>query len=730
MKKLSLLLLLLLVAVALIACDSSLNSGNETTASTTDSTSETTEVTTETTTESMTEAGSCGGEIIMTDTTEAETAETTEAETTDSAEINVISIAEALELCGDVGNVTTERYYIRGIILSVDNATYGQMTIQDATGTISVYGTYSEDGKITYGEMENKPYKGDEVLLYCILQNYNGTKEVKNARLISFVSNQDKIDDSAYTAMSIADARDADKGAKVKVSGVVAKIAYANGMKPCGVILVDESGSIYVYSADLAQRVSEGNKITVLASKTYWILDKEMEAAQKWGYEGCCQLEDATLLANDNAKNEFSKNSVTDITVKELLELPVDGDNITSSIYKVNALVSKQQNPGFVNYYFYDIDGKTGSYAYTQCNGADFAWLDEFDGKICTVYITPLNAKSTSGSCYYRLSPVAVIDEGYTFDTKNAPDYALTYHAIPQFTVTEFAADPAMELISSVSSELLGFENVTLSYSSNNEAVKIVTEDGKTVLHCNGEGEATVTVTATFNGVTATDTVVIKSTAAKQMDSLTVEEAILASVGETVTVRGIVGTSVINQAGGFYLIGENEVIAVKLNSADDIKTIKIGDEIVITGTRDRYIKSGKTMHGQTCITGATVDANYYGDNGYVADKLAEEITPEAFYDLDENIDLTTKVYRITATASVTTSQYATNVYLTGSDSNKSVSLYSGNKDQYAWMAQFDGKTVTVDIAACNWNSKDFYRGCVLAVYVDGELVALNEYNFG
>ena len=122
------------------------------------------------------------------------------------------------------------------------------MKISDSTGEISVYGTYSgNDGEIYFADLENKPVKGDEVLLYCILQNFNGTKEVKNARLISFKSNAGNFDSSAYTEMSISDAREATEGTMVKVDGVVARITYANGMKPSGFILVDEGASIYVY---------------------------------------------------------------------------------------------------------------------------------------------------------------------------------------------------------------------------------------------------------------------------------------------------------------------------------------------------------------------------------------------------------------------------------------------------------------------------------------------------
>ena len=87
----------------------------------------------------------------------------------DTEEYPVITIAEALELCGEPGNITTERYYIRAIVDSILNPAYGQMRIKDETGTIDVYGTWSADGEIGYASFESKPVKGDEVLLHCIL---------------------------------------------------------------------------------------------------------------------------------------------------------------------------------------------------------------------------------------------------------------------------------------------------------------------------------------------------------------------------------------------------------------------------------------------------------------------------------------------------------------------------------------------------------------------------------
>ena len=341
-------------------------------------------------------------------------------------QIEVISIEKALELCGEEGNITTEQYYIRGTVESIKNPAYGQMVITDGTHSIPVYGVEG------YSSMADKPYKGDTVLLLCILQNYKGTKEVKSAQLIEFEHVQVEVDESKYTDMSIADARTAAEGAMVKVDGVVAQITYANGKIPSGVILVDDSSSIYVYDGNIAGRAKIGNTITILGTKTWWILEDEKNNAQKFGYKGCCQLDSATLISISDDVKDFDKSWITETTIKDMLDNPMSND-ITSKIFKVNALVKKVDGTGFTNYYFNDLDGTTGSYTYTQCNGSDFAWLDAFDGKICTVYLMAINAKSSASGCIYRFLPVAVSDDGYKFDTNKAAEFAVKYHGKDQF---------------------------------------------------------------------------------------------------------------------------------------------------------------------------------------------------------------------------------------------------------------------------------------------------------
>lgn len=677
-----------------------------------------------------------GGTDIESTTTVPEESTTTTDKVEDNnpaEDYEVITVAEAIEIAmAETSDKPTTRYYIRAKIINVSNPTYGEMTIADETGEIFVYGTYSHDGVLKYSEMENKPVKGDEVLLHCTLNTHNGKPQVKNARLIEFTpASKDDIDASGYTEMTVADAREAALGTKISVTGVVARITYANGMKPSGVYLVDGTNSIYVYDGDIAGQVSIGNKITVLGEKDYWVLEKEQNAAQKFGYNGCCQISKATLYENDKGTNEIDFSWCEELTIKQMMETPVT-DNITTSIFKTTSLVTKvDDGTGFVNYYFNDLDAKTGTYTYTQCNGSDFAWLDEFDGKICTVYLSVINAKSTDTGCVWRVLPIVVKDDNYIFDISKAPEHVVEYYGVQQF-FDNYSGDPSVELIPSVSSELLGFENIALSYSSDNESVAFFTTDnGTTTFHCGQEGTANITITATANDNTSfskTIRVSVTFSNSESNDYISVNDAVNAEINDTVTIKGIVGPSIANKNSGFYLIDETGVIAVLLNTVDELKALTIGQEVIITGTRDKYHNGNGTHAGQTCVTHASVVVNNYGNHKYSTNSFVTNITPEEFYVLDKSVDYSTTVFVFEATILSTNAGYSVNYSLKGNDADKAVNLYSGNAAQYAWLEQFVGQKVTVEVAACNWNNKSYWRGCVLSVITeDGQV--FNEYNF-
>ena len=638
-----------------------------------------------------------------------------------------ITIKEAIEkatAAGDKG--TTEKYYVYGKIKKIENSMYGAMTIEDETGSLYVYGCYSKDGNTRYDAMSEKPVAGDEVVLYGILKTYSGTPEMDRGYLQTMKHVEVQVDVKDYPEYTVSEARELEVNEKVKLTGVVAKITYAFGQVPNGFYLVDNTGSIYIYGKDTAGMVSEGNTVTIIGEKTYYVLETEQSAANKYGYKGCCQIQNVTLVSNDKKVTEFDKSWIEESTVKEIVENDVTND-ITTNIYKVKALVKKVPGTGFINYYINDLDGYTGSYVYTACNGSDFAWLDEFDGKICTVYLSPINAKATNSGCIYRFIPVEVVLEEYTFDQNESADFVIDYFVLDQF-LKEYQSDPELELITTVSNELTNILNATVSYSSSDENVVYFEEvDGKLVLHTNEEGTVTITINAKHNDVEASRTVTIKVTKPIEYDTITVKEAIDSEDGTEVYVKGIVMSSLVNRS-GFYLNDGTGVIAVTGDEAS-IALLSAGDEVVVKGTKGHLVKEDYTGKGQINIYNSEILVNYYGNHEYDTSLFDDSKTLADLYAYSHLEDHSTEVYVVNVVVKVVEAQYFTSISIQSPDGKTKMNLYCSSASQYNFLKQFDNQEITVELALCNWNSKNYYAACVVSVINEDGTKIINTLNF-
>ena len=655
-----------------------------------------------------------------------------EDSSTPEEQVKIITIAEAIEIAKASGEtLTAQEYVIKGTIKTVSNATYGEMTVQDETGSLYIYGVYGTDRKTRYDALEDKPVAGDLITLSGKLKTYKDSPEMDRGYIVEFkhVSADEQVDLTQYSKATVLEARNAADEAKLKVTGTVAAITYANGLKPNGFYLVDNSSSIYVYSGDIAAQVSKGNTIEIAGIKDYYILDTEKKNAAKFGYEGCCQLTNPVLISNDKGNTEWNKSWVSETTVKDLIETDFS-ENITTQIYKVNALVKKVPGNGFTNYYINDIDGKTGTYTYTQANGNDFTWLDPFDGKICTVYVAAHNAKATSSGCVFRFMPISVSDDGYAFDATKSSEFALKYYANDQFKEF-YTGDPELEVITSVSNDLIGVENVSISYeSSNANAIYFENVDSKTIMHVNSEvpGKVTITMTATHNGLQATSTVDINVVEPASAEGVTVKQAIDTADGDVIQVKGIVAASLVNQT-GFYLIDETGLISVR-TTAEQISLIELGNEVVVKGTRkhQKDESKGKNNIGQSVIDDAVVVANLYGKHEYSTATFDSSYTIDQLYDFDEAVDYSTQGYIVKGTVLVEGTDFYTNILIKDINGTKKLRLYCSGSKQYTWLEKYKDQEVTFHLALCNWNDKDYYTGCVLAVVTDDGL-EINDYNW-
>lgn len=661
-----------------------------------------------------------------------------------------LTVGEAVAKAKEAGSVgTSEKFYVIGYVKTIVNPTYGEMIIEDETGELYVFGAMAKDGTF-YDKMTEKPVKGDQVCLYGILMTYNDEAQMAGqgtkAEIQDFIHIEVQINPDEYKSATVAEAREAEVDSKLKVDGVVAAILYANGKVPSGFILVDETSSIHVHDGDLAAQVQVGNTIEIAASKTYWVLGTEAANAKLYGYKGACQLESAYLLSNDKGNTAYNNSWIEEKTIKEIMTTPVS-ENITTKLYKTTALVKKSQGTGFVNYYFNDLDGVTGSYTYTQCNGSDFAWLDEFDGKICTVYLMALNAKSSSSGCIFRLLPVTVEEaKDFSFDQSKASEFALEY-AVKDLFKNTYGANPKLKLPATYSNELLGFTGVEFTYTSSATNVATFEKvENEYVMNLLAEGTATITVEAEYNNVKATFTVEVTLDPTAEIETPTISQIIEVEDGTLVQVKGVVMSSLVNRE-GFYIGDATGMIAV-LADATTMSQIKPGDEIVVEGYKVHHRKISSYTHaGQCAIVGSIENytddegkpavsfknnikllANYYGEHEYSTDYFDTTKTLDDLSGFNADDDYTTNVYVLDVKVTFVNETFYSQVKIADPTTGTELRLYCSGAAQYKWLEAYNGQTVKVEIAVCNWNDKNYYTGCIISVITENGKV-LNTLNW-
>lgn len=638
-----------------------------------------------------------GDNTPVSDSTSAPASESTAPEV-------VLSVADAIDFAKlDQGKV----YSVRGQIKSFQSYYYGQLTLTDGTNDLPVYGCYmlAADGSTIYfDDLEYIPVVGDTITLKGVLKTYKGEAEMDKSVITKIEQGEHApVDTTGYTEMSIKDARSAAVGTKVKITGVVAKRTHTQKMNYNGFLIVDETGSTFVYGGATAVQVKEGNEVTVIGEVDHYIASNEVSAAEKLGYEGAIQVSNVSLVSNDKENHEFSKEGIEETTVKKILDVDVKEENITGNIYHVSAIINKSETEAALNYYIDDLDNKTGSYVYTSNNNSDFSYLEEYVGKLVDLYVSPINCKSTSTGAIYRFVPVAITAlDDYQFDMKLAPKFVMDYIAKPQFATT-YAGDPNLEVITSYSSDIIHMDEVKVSYSSSNTDLAYFEEkDGKTYFHVNAVSDATaqILIKTEYSDVSLTESINVSYINALG-GAVTVKEGIDSKLSTEVKVHGVVAAKTIAKI-GVYVIDETGAIACLLKDNDELAKLNNGDEVVITGTRNVFKDHQIILDGCT-VSGVVSTGNDYSTASFTEKTITELVS--GYTDSD-----TAKVYKTSAYIFKTSGNYPQICFYeseAASTNEDSVylTIYSSYSTQYAFLEEFVGKQVTMEVAMVNWNNK-------------------------
>ena len=660
----------------------------------------------------------------------------------------IYSVSEALDFAAKAGDIPSEEYVVYGVIKSITNYGNGQMVIRDTTDEtkeLSVFGVRGPDGSTYFDKLNRIPAIGDTVYLKAPLHTFNDKAELglsdSPAKLLDYDETSAPVTDEGYTESTIAQARAAAKGTKVKVTGVVAKKALGQGYSPNGFYLVDKTGSIYVYGGNPAVYVKEGNTVTIVGETDRFISDKEITYAEKYGYQGAIQISSAHLFSNDKGTSEFPKDSIKKTTRKDILNTSLT-ENITGQIFEVTAVIKKSQGAGFVNYFIDDLDQKTGSYTYTRNNGNDFTWLDEYLDKVVDLFVGVTNCKSAKSGCNYRLQPISVTPiENYSRKEAEVQQFIYDYYAEKQF-LDGYSGDPQAELRTSFSDSLLGIDKATISYSSSNTQFAYFEEkEEKQILHVNVDAEnkkSTITTNITNKGTTKSFTKEIIYVPI-EFGSRTVEDARDRDDGETIKVKGIVAGRVLNQAESFYITDSTGIIACYATQTvlEGFK-VKNGDEVVIEGTKEHKKKkkqdgtytdpTGQANLTVTKFYGVTSTGNTVPNPNVISDKSFDDIRSTPLTEDYSRQLYTLSVFYYSDGKNVSC-VYANEKAYKENVKGTSMNIYKGKYSQVEFLKERENKQVTMTFALCNWNSKTSVAICPLSA-TDGATTVYNTYSFG
>ena len=276
------------------------------------------------------------------------------------------AIVMAGQLDATKNEVSEYKYFVKATIVDDPTADYCNFNFQDGDKKIVVYGLWAPNGTDRYGtsrQISELPVKkGDEVVLYANLQNYNNKLELVNAILVS-VNGEDKgaqIKLSAREAALIAS--ELDGAAKQKTEGKYyfeVTITDDPTAEYCNFHFKSGETELLVYglyAENGTDRYGSKREIAELPVKKG---DKVVLFAKVQNYQGTYQLADAVLVSVDkpvvieHAGTEADPFTVSDAILKTEQETGKKDNTYTAAKYYVTGVVKSVK--------YYDIKDSSGT---------------------------------------------------------------------------------------------------------------------------------------------------------------------------------------------------------------------------------------------------------------------------------------------------------------------------------------------------------------------------------
>lgn len=481
-----------------------------------------------------------------------------------------------------------------------------------------------------------------------------------------------------------------------------------------GFILQDGKETIYVFDSTIPETVKEGQKIVITATYDLWMVEDSRPALTALGFTGARQLKAPKLVYTYEGTFDYSFETFDEKSIYDISTAVPGKDNITSNVYRVRAKITKDKPANYVNYYYHDPKEVGSMYTYSNHDGKDYAYLDEYcDGKYRECLIMVINAQVKGPTAYYRMVPVAVGKE-VTQTTQDIVEGAVI-KASESFNTSYYSGDKETTLENLTSIE--GHSDVTLSYTSSKTDVAKVVDN---VIHLTGKaGETTITIKATIGDVSATKTVTITVKEAPKYDTTSVADVYANKhLNDEVIIKGIVASySWKTGAGnkGIYYIADATGSIIIEPSADALSTeLNVGEEVIIKG---KYFIQGETepsgdgkyWAGNRCVTEAEI--LFHDNQKHELPIQLEELTVSELRKTkcDPENSKVGNLYTITCKINIKDGGYYKNAQLIDLETDDSTNVYSASIHDVEFLEPYNGKTVKLMIGLRDSKTGSYYR---------------------
>ena len=472
------------------------------------------------------------------------------------------------------------------------------------------------------------------------------------------------------------------------VYGIIAQFTYGYDTElgkdaKVGFYLVDNTGSMYVYCGyGKLDDAKIGQAVLVNGEIAHFISQAEASQGAEIGYLGAEQLKADNIEIIDSGYTEIPDAGIETKTIKELATTNFRDNDLSGTIFRVNATLTYSDVSGTAVYYFNDPSMDYGIYTYSTISGREFDWLSDYVGKTSewTIAVHSLRSKDEAWRCI----PIEYFRDVELSDEDNAK-FALD-RLEKQFTKT-YNSTTSIKL-KTQDEKLLDESVVTYTSDSNDHSISTTNEGIFLNIDSTKLGKFNVTINLSYKNKDYTRKVEIEVIEKVAFDGITIAEVNEKVEGEIVKIKGIYVRTAANCT-GIYLADETDIIPVYYTADFIPEDYMIGEELIFEGEVLLDFTNKGNHPGYKRLANARLishDSTVHEWNTNLVD--GEKTISDMSSLTDDNVK---DIYIVRGKVkTIVTDFYSNKQLLDPTDENKYIALYCSSAAQIGWLDEYEG----------------------------------------